>query len=144
MTKSSTVCVDASFVLRLLLGGPGSGKAVSLWEQWNRGGVRAIAPGLLHFEITNALHRLFVGSVISAEEADESLALALELGIDTISDPFLHRSALRIAQKYNLKSTYDAHYLALARNLSAYLWTADRRLVNAMAQRFPGINFLGD
>ncbi|SPF36062.1 conserved hypothetical protein [Syntrophobacter sp. SbD1] len=144
MARSSIVCVDASFVLRLLLGGPGSGNAENLWEQWGHGEVGAMAPGLIYFEITNALHRLSVGSAITVEEAEQFLGLALELNIDTISEPFLHRSALLIARKCSLKSTYDAHYLALAQDLNADLWTADRRLVNAVKKRFSWIRFLGD
>ena len=144
MAGSPIVCVDASFVLRLLLGGPGSGRAEKLWEQWGRDEVSAMAPGLIYFEITNALHRLSVSSAISVEEADQFLGLALELSIDIISEPFLHRGALLIARKYSLKSTYDAHYLALAQELDADLWTADRRLVNTVTERFPLIRLLGD
>jgi predicted nucleic acid-binding protein len=103
-----------------------------------------MAPGLIYFEITNALHRLSIGSAISIEEAEQFLGLALELNIDIISEPFLHRSALLIARKCSLKSAYDAHYLALAQDLSADLWTADRRLVSTVTERFPWIKFLGD
>jgi predicted nucleic acid-binding protein len=144
MDSSPIVCVDASFVLRLLLGGPGSGRAEDLWEQWGRDEVSAMAPGLIFYEITNALHRLSVSSVISVEEEDQFLGLALELSIDVISEPFLHRGALLIARKCGLKSTYDAHYLALAQELDSDLWTADRRLVNTVTERFPLIKFLGD
>jgi len=144
MAGSSIVCVDASFVLRLLLGGPGSERAENLWEQWEHDEFRSMAPGLIYFQITNALHRLSVASTISVEEAEQFLGLALELDIDIVSEPFLHRSALSIARKCNLKSTYDAHYLALAQDLDADLWTADRRLVNTVAKTFPWIRFLGD
>ncbi len=144
MARSPIVCVDASFVLRLLLGGPGSGRAENLWEQWGRDEVSAMAPGLIYFEITNALHRLSVSSSLGVEEADQFLGLALELSIDIVSESFLHRGALLIARKCGLKSTYDAHYLALAQELDADLWTADRRLANAVKERHPLIRFLGD
>lgn len=144
MAGSSVVCVDASFVLQLLLGGPGGGRAENLWEQWGRDEVSVMAPGLIYFEIANALHRISLSSAISFEEADKFLGLALELSINTISEPFLHRGALLIASKCSLKSAYDAHYLALAQELDAALWTADRKLVNSVTERCPFIRFLGD
>lgn len=137
------VCVDASFVLRLLLGGPGGEEAEELWERWSHAGIQAVAPGLIFFEVTNALHRLCVGTVTTFEETSDSLDIALGLGIDTISDAFLHRRALLIARKCRLKSTYDAHYLALAQSLDADFWTADRRLVNSVAEMFSWVRFLG-
>lgn len=144
MPKSSIVCVDASFVLRLLLGGPGSDKAEELWERWGHAEIRTVAPGLISYEITNALYRLFIGAAATFEETAEFLELALGLEIDVISDSFLHRKALLIAHKCRLKSAYDAHYLALAQSLDADLWTADRRLVNAVTEIFPWVKFLGE
>lgn len=44
----------------------------------------------------------------------------------------LHQQALKIATTYRLPATYDAHYLALAERLNIELWTADRRLFNAV------------
>ncbi len=100
MASSPIVCVDASFVLRLLLGGPGSGRAENLWEQWGRDEVSAMAPGLIYFEITKALHRLSVNSSLGVEEADQFLGLALELSIDI---------RLRIVSPSNPKDGAEQH-----------------------------------
>jgi len=143
MAKSSIVCVDASFVLRLLLGGPGGNRAEDLWEEWGERGIQAVAPGLIFYEVTNALYRLLAGTAAAFEETAEFLDLALALEIDTVSDAPLHRKALSIARKCGLKSTCDSHYLALAQGLDADLWTADRRLVNAVSGTFPWVKFLG-
>jgi predicted nucleic acid-binding protein len=142
MTKSPLVCVDASFVIRLLLGGPGGDKAEELWEEWARSQVQAVAPGLIFYEITNALYRLGAGASLAFEEITEILELALSLGINTISEDFLHRKALVFARQYRLKATYDAHYLALAQSLGADFWTADRRLVNSVADKLSWVKSL--
>jgi predicted nucleic acid-binding protein len=54
-----------------------------------------------------------------------------------------HRDALRLARRLGLRSTYDAHYLALADDLDCEFWTADERLYNAVRERFPLIRWLG-
>jgi predicted nucleic acid-binding protein len=142
MANSPLVCVDASFVMRLLLGGPGGDKAEELWEEWAQGRVQAAAPGLIFYEITNALYRLGASASLAFEEITEILELALSLGINTISEDFLHRKALVFAGQYGLKATYDAHYLALAQSLGTDFWTADRRLVNAVADKLSWVKSL--
>jgi predicted nucleic acid-binding protein len=76
------------------------------------------------------------------EEITEILELALSLGINTISEDFLHRKALAFACQYGLKATYDAHYLASAQSLGTDFWTADRRLVNAVADKLSWVKSL--
>lgn len=143
MAKSPMVCVDASFVMRLLLGGPGGEKAEDLWGKWANSRVQAVAPGLIFYEITNALYRLAGGAATTFEEIAEFLDLALALEIHTVSEEFLHRKALLLARNCGLKSAYDAHYLALAQSLETDFWTADRRLANNVAEMFPWVRFLG-
>jgi predicted nucleic acid-binding protein len=53
---------------------------------------------------------------------------ALDLPIELFGGIGLHRRALELAQSLSLPATYDAHYLAVAEDLQAELWTADRRL----------------
>jgi predicted nucleic acid-binding protein len=143
MAKSTIVCIDASFVLRLLLGGPGGNEAEILWKEWAHNGVQAAAPELIFYEITNALHRLSSNAIVAFEEAEETLEIALGLEINTVSEEFLHHKALLFARKCSLKAAYDAHYLALAESLEANFWTADRRLMNAVAEKLSWVKCLG-
>lgn len=143
MPKPEMVCVDASFVMRLLLGGSGGEKAEELWEQWMRNGVQAIAPGLIFYEISNAIYRLFSSSFLLFEEARETFDLALSLGIRAISEELTYRKALLLARQFGLKATYDAHYLAVAQSLETDFWTADHRLFNTVGGALPLVRFLG-
>ncbi len=66
----------------------------------------------------------------------------MNLGLRFSGDAELHRQALKIAQRYNLPATYDAHYLALAERLGIEFWTADRRLFNAVRSSLSWVNLV--
>lgn len=139
---NSPVCVDASFLLRLILDDEASSQADTLWETWHREGQRLVAPTLLYYEVANALHRYVAQRYLTPDEAEALLDLALRLDVELIGDAALHRRALQLARVFSLPATYDAHYLALAERLGAELWTADLRLVRAVQDRLPWVHGL--
>lgn len=123
---SSSIVVDASAVVRLFLGG--SDEIRAIWRGYAQRGDHLIAPTLLHYEVTNALHRAALGGLISRPLAQRALLAALELPITLVGDPDLHRDAWRLTEALGLKATYDMHYLALAVRERAALCTADLAL----------------
>ncbi|CAD7781277.1 hypothetical protein DMNBHIDG_02596 [Candidatus Methanoperedenaceae archaeon GB37] len=129
---NSPVCVDASFVIRLLESVDSQSSAIRLWIEWHEAGRPVVAPSLLYYEITNALHRYVVHGELLPEEASELLDVALKLDITLYGDADLHRYALKLAKSFSLPTTYDAHYLALAERLGAEFWTTDKRLVRTV------------
>ncbi len=137
-----TVCVDASFVVRLLVMDPNESPYQSLWDGWVEAGVIIAAPSLLLYEVTNALYRLAKAGQFSREVADEFLEIALGLNIEFYGNANLHERAWQIANQLSLPATYDAHYLALAEILAAELWTADRRLVNSVRDVYDWIHLV--
>ncbi|SFM99392.1 type II toxin-antitoxin system VapC family toxin [Thermodesulforhabdus norvegica] len=139
---NSPVCLDASFVLRLLQSGTPNATAVQLWREWQETGRLLIAPALVYYEITNAVYRYAVHGELSPQEASELLDMALNLDIELYGDGDLHKQALEIARRFSLSAAYDAHYLALAERLGAEFWTADRRLVRAVQDALPWVNLL--
>jgi predicted nucleic acid-binding protein len=44
-----------------------------------------------------------------------------------------------LAEKHALAAIYDAHYLVVAEQLDAELWTADRRLFEAVSDALPSV-----
>ncbi len=138
----NSVCLDASFLVRLLESTSPDAPAVRLWRQWRGEGRLLVAPTLLFYEVANALHRYVRHGMVRPQTAQALLDQALQLGIRLYSDPDLHREALALAHELRLPAAYDAHYLALARRLNAEFWTADRRLAQAVAGRFPWVHTL--
>jgi predicted nucleic acid-binding protein len=131
MSNSSTVCVDASIILRYVLQ-PEDAPVQKLWQSWISDEVHLVAPTLLFYEVTNGLYQQQKNNILSPETIWQTLELSLELPITLVNEANLHLKAREIAMRYNLPATYDAHYLALAEWMDIELWTADQRLVNTL------------
>ena len=140
--STSTVCVDASFVLRMFLG-PDDAEAWERWEASMADGVVFRAPSLLGYEAANALHRYHRAGYLSAVAAEIVLDAVLALPVALESDSALHFAASRMAGAFGLNASNDAHYLALADRLGAELWTADAELVRRLEGRVPRVRLLG-
>ena len=139
---SSTVCVDASLVVRLVESGTYEAPAVRLWTEWHETGCSVVAPTLLYYEVSNAMRRYVVHGELLPEEAAEALEAALDLDIALYGNADLHRRALELADHLALPAAYDAHYLALAEAFGADLWTADLRLVKTVGEILPWVRRL--
>ena len=120
MNNSSTVCVDASIVLRHILQ-PDDEPVKKLWLSWISQQYRLISPTLLYYEVTNGLYQQQKYGLLSPETIRDSLELALSLPINLVGEVGLHQRAREIATKYKLPATYDAHYLALAEGMGVEL-----------------------
>lgn len=131
MRRSLPLCCDANVVVRLLTRADG-GVASDLWDQWRKEQRLVIAPLLLRYEVTNALHRLKTAGQLTDESFDVQLRAAFALPITYASEEALHLHAGRIATRFNRPASYDSHYLALAEREGAEFWTADERLFNAV------------
>lgn len=129
--NSSTICLDASIIIRLSLT-PDDNAVQELWDSWHAQGCRFVAPTLLYYEITNALYQQEKNRLLSGKMIDNVLEFVLTLPIQLIADTALHKPARELAVLYSLPATYDAHYLALAERLNIELWTADARLYNTV------------
>ena len=129
---ANIVCVDANFIVRLVSSEPSASRFEELWNQWQESGDRIIAPALIYYEVSNALHRSTVAGQLRSEQAEQALEDALSLYITIYGDLAMHRRALNLASSLQLPATYDAHYLALSEQLSAQFWTADKRLFRAV------------
>jgi hypothetical protein len=57
----------------------------------------------------------------------------IQLWAQWIMDAGLHQRSIELAIKYALPATYDAHYLAVAEQFGAELWTADGKFYKKVA-----------
>src|SRR3712207_2841716 len=112
-TTTSPVCVDAGILVRLLTA-QDDGTIRGLWGRWQGERRTLIAPRLLRYEVTNALHRLRAAGRLEEEIAREALRTALDVPVAIVDDADLHPRAFDLAQRFGLPAAYDAHYLALA------------------------------
>lgn len=142
MKSSGTVCVDASFVVPLVVAGPLGAIVSSLWQEWRRREQVIVAPGLLWFEVTNALHRYTRAGFLEPSEARQALQVVLRLPIQFEVESSLHDSALEVAARFRLPAAYDAHYLVVAERHGAELWTADARLARVVGGELPWVKLL--
>lgn len=140
--RNSPVCVDASFVIRLLESADPNSAPIRLWTEWHEAERPVVAPTLLYYEITNALRRYVAHGELLPQEAAKLLDVALRLDIALYGDAELHRRALKLAESLSLPAVYEAHYLALAERLGAEFWTADKRLVRSVQEAMPWVRLL--
>ncbi len=136
------VCVDASFIIRLLTSPLPDSNYDLLWQQWQEDKIKIIAPTLLMYEVSNGLYRYYRAGQITQDEAVKLLTKALNLGINLEGDDQLHQEAVIIAVSVSLPAVYDAHYLALAQRFSTNLYTCDKRLFNSVKSNFDWVKFV--
>jgi predicted nucleic acid-binding protein len=134
------VCIDASFLIRLLIGGKRVEAYSDLWQNWHQKKIQVVAPRLIFYEACNVLYRLQKSKQI--ESAQNIFATALKLDIKSYDQIQLHYQAIALSQQLHLSATYDAHYLALSTWLNIDFYTADKKLFNAIHHQFPHIHLI--
>ena len=139
MTK--TIVVDANLFLSQALPLPYSDEAATQLEIWKTQLAHLVAPVLWEYEITSGLRRAISERLLSPDEAETALETLLDMDVETVlPTPALHHRAFQWAARLEQNKAYDGQYLALAEELGAAFWSADKRLVNRMRQL--GINWV--
>jgi predicted nucleic acid-binding protein len=140
-----TACIlDASVAAKWFLPGPAetlAAEAVDLLESYSAGRLRLLVPDLFWPEVGNVLWKAVRQGRMSRTSAEQAIA-ALEGGrIPTAPTAPLLSDAFAIAMSTE-RTVYDSVYVALAVLSNIPLVTADERLANALAARFP-VRWLG-
>ena len=131
MTASSVI--DASFAFKLILPGPAQDKLRAQMSQWETQGAVIYAPALWLYEITSAFSKAVHFKALTPAEGEKALQLAQQLNLRLIPpDEGQTQRAYAWTRQLKRAAAYDSFYLALAESLSAPLWTADKRLHNAV------------
>lgn len=138
------VCVDASLALKLVLEEEDSDKARDLWASWVADELEIIAPYHLAFETTSVIRNHVYRREISAEAGQGAFEALQAQGIELVHPATLLERAWALAQQFNRPTAYDACYLALGEIAGCEVWTADRRLYNAVRDTLPWVRRLGD
>ncbi len=139
---SNFVVIDASFALRAILPDRLTTKAREKLGDWHQEGRSLRAPTLWYYETTSALSKLVRFKELTWQQASQAVKLALDLQVE-LTPPTVdeYRAAWRWTEKLNRAASYDSFYLASAERSEAELWTADKRLYNAVQE--PWVHLLG-
>jgi len=141
---NSLVCIDANLVLRTLVPGSFSDRALALWAAWLDRDDMLIAPTLLAFEVTSSLRRLVHLGEITTSEGEEAFQRFLQMDIRLSNQRGIIPLAWELARQFDRPRVYDTSYLALAQLRGCEFWTADERLYNAIRHKLTWVRWLGD
>jgi predicted nucleic acid-binding protein len=138
------VVLDASVAAKWFLpraGEPLAEEALALLRRYADGEIELIVPDLFWAEFGNVLWKAVRMGRVLEKAAVEALTDMLKARLPTVSGQELAEDALAIALSTG-RPVYDAMYVALAVQKDSTLITADERLVNALATRWP-VKWLG-
>ena len=141
---SNSVCVDASMALQWLFYGEHREQADSLLRDWAENDVEMVAPPMFHAEVISAIRKSVYFKRILLEDGDRLFALHWGLPVSVIDTSEMYHGAWALAKSFNLPVCYDMQYLAVAELEDCELWTADRRLVNAVRGKTKRVKWLGE
>jgi predicted nucleic acid-binding protein len=144
MTDAPLDCVvDASVGIKLFLAEPLSDEAHALFSHLaDDPPARLHVPDLFYIECTNILWKVVRRLGLASEDARLYVEQLGQLALRSRPTAELAADALDIALAYYI-SPYDAAYVALSARLGVPLFTADERLVRALAGAAFDVRWLG-
>lgn len=116
-------------------------QAEELLASSRREEVQFLVPDLFWVELANALWKAVRRNEISSNNAASAISFMRDLDIATVPSIDIVPQALDLAISHG-RTVYDSLYVALAMQSKSDLITADERLANALAARFP-VKWLG-
>lgn len=136
--------VDASVAVKWFL--PAASEtlqeeALELLSRYTREELRLLVPDLFWVECASVAWKAVRANRLPKPEAEAALAALIQYDFPTVPTPNLLTDAFQIATDFG-RSVYDGLYIALAVQTNSQLITADERLANALAARFP-VKWLG-
>lgn len=139
------VCIDASLALMWLLPAELNDQANAMRKKWDAEDVQLISAPLFNAEVTSVLREQVYFQKLLPEEGEEAFSLCLKMGVEIIRDSSrVQKKAWELAKKHDRPRTYDMQYLAVAEIEDCDLWTADKRLCNALAKKVPRLKYVGN
>ncbi len=129
---SKNIVVDANLGAAVLLPLQGLETVETFFLRWAQEGCDLYAPEWWLAEVISVLRQHVYRKWISPARAHDVVKDIFTLDVNRVPlDALLCQRALDWAEAIQHSRIYDAVYLALAEQLNAEFWTADKRLVNA-------------
>lgn len=134
-TSSRMIVIDASVALWAVLPAVSRFDTLAPITRWRARGVRLTAPGLWLAACASTIRGLVHNGLISLKEGRRVLDDVLLLEVEPRPmTPVQTRAAFTWSTRLGQRRAYDGFYLALAEELQAEFWSADRRLVGSARQ----------
>ena len=127
------VVIDASVVVKWFVEEENSDKAIRLRDRYVEGEISIVAPELIIFETLNALKYKRLFSVDELMKVAETLE-AFSFTLYPLKDAYA-RKTIEIAVENNI-TIYDASYIALAAIKNTTMYTADKKLITQLKQKY--------
>jgi predicted nucleic acid-binding protein len=138
------VVLDASVAVKWFLSPKDerlTDEALALYREFLQQKISFLVPDIFWAEVGSAFWKAVRLGRFRKASAQEAIAALAQCELPTFSIASLLERAFLIATTFD-RSVYDALYVALAVQSGAELITADERLANALAARFP-VKWLG-
>ncbi len=137
MTRA--LCLDTSVLIQYLVPEEFQPQAEALVLEAVETSVRLVAPAFAWAEIGSVLRQKIRAGLLSPEEASGCFEDFCQLPIDYIDTDQIRARAWEIASHYQMPTLYDAAFLACAESVvgDCQFWTADKTLLNQLAQARP-------
>jgi predicted nucleic acid-binding protein len=116
-------------------------EALALLSRHTESEIHIIVPDLFWVEFASVLWKAIRRGNFPKASADAALATITQYNFPTFPTVKLLSKAFEIATTYE-RTVYDSLYVALAVQTNSQLITADERLANSLATRFP-VKWLG-
>lgn len=116
-------------------------EALELLRRYTKGEIRFLVPDLFWAEFGNILWKAVRQGRWTRGAAESAIVAMIARNLPTVPSRALLEEAFTIATAFN-RTVYDGLYVALAVDSTAPLITADEKLANALAARFP-VKWLG-
>jgi predicted nucleic acid-binding protein len=116
-------------------------EALALLRRFGKSEIQIIVPDLFWVEFASVLWKAIRRRNYPKDSADAALASLKRFNFPTVPSLKLLDNAFQIATAHG-RTVYDCFYVALAVQTNSQLITADERLANALASRFP-VKWLG-
>jgi predicted nucleic acid-binding protein len=136
--------LDASVAIQWAVpsaAGEHTDRALQLLRAYVERDVEFVVPDVFWVEVGNALCKGVRQRRWRREDAEDGIAELKGYNFDAVPSFLLMDEAMPISLDFGI-SLYDCLYVALAMQAQADLITADERLANALAARFP-VKWLG-
>jgi len=140
--ETSSVAIDASFMLKLFLPEESSDQVERQWKTWIGDSVEVVAPTLIMFETSSVLRNKVFQGILDEVDAAEMIDRIRHLDLSLIYAPELIELAWGIGAILKTPTLYDCFYLAVAKLFGIPFWTSDKKLYKAAKKDFPFINVI--